>query len=84
MPRSLNRGRRRTFVVRLRVRGLVVLLVEAVQVRELRQQLEDALPVVLQRRDLTVKQVQALQALQVLLQQEKTCVSMLAARSEAE
>lgn len=63
-------GRPLTFVVGLGVWRLVVLLVEAVQVSHLRQQLEHALPVVLQRRDLAVKQVQTLQALQVLLQQE--------------
>ncbi len=71
--RPLNTHSSPTSVVGLRVGGLVVLLVEAVQVGDLWQQLEHALPVVLQRRDLTVEQVQTLQTLQVLLQQETTC-----------
>lgn len=58
----------RLTVLGLGVGHLVVFLVKPVQVSELRQQLEDALSVVVQRRDLTAVQVQALQVLQVLLQ----------------
>lgn len=65
---TVMHGRGLTVPVRLRVGHLVVLLVEAVQVGELGQQLKDAVPVVLQRGHLTAVQVQALQVLQVLLQ----------------
>lgn len=54
-------------VIIFRVGRLVVLLIEAVQVGDLLQQLEDAVPVILQVRDLTVEQVKALQVLEILL-----------------
>lgn len=43
-----------TVVVVVGVRRLIVVAVEAVQVGDLRQQLEDAVPVVRSRRDVTV------------------------------
>lgn len=66
-----------TVIICVRVGRLVVLLVKPVQEGDLRQQLEDAVAVVVQRRDLTVEQVQTLQALQALLHQ-KHAVSKLA------
>lgn len=58
-------------VVSVRVGPLVVLLVEAVQVTELRQHLEDVVPVVVGCGHLAAVQVQALQVLQVLLHRQR-------------
>lgn len=57
-------------VFSFRVRDLVVLLIKSVQVGELRQELEDSVPVVVQRGHLTAVQVQTLQVLEALLQEE--------------
>lgn len=52
-----------TIPISLRVGHLVVLLVEAVQIRELRQQLKHTLSVVLQGGNFTAVQVQTPQVL---------------------
>lgn len=57
-------------IVSIRIGHLIVLLVEAVEVTELRQHLEDVVPVVVGCGHLTAVQVQALQVLQVLLEED--------------
>lgn len=47
----------------------IVILVKPIQEGQLRQQLKDVLPVVILRGDVTVKQVQPLQTLEVFLQE---------------